>query len=114
MIHKIDILDPGDDTARNTDGSVADPTVFVAGLFAKIEAPTARESYRGQQILSEVEQRVTIRGPNGGNSQVAGLRTRMVVRKLADDRTFQIQGIIDPDGRGVELRLICVERNDGE
>lgn len=114
MIHKVDILDPGDDIGRPADGTQPDPIVFAGGVFAKIEALSGHELYKGQQVLSEVVQRVTIRGPNGGNSAVAGLRTRMLVHKLSDDKTFQIQGILDPDGRGVELRLVCVERDDGE
>ena len=29
------------------------------------------------------------------------------------DRTFSIDQIIDPDELKVELRLLCIERNDG-
>jgi len=115
MIHKIDLLNAEDENSRASDGSYpADPGVFVAGIYAKIEGLSAREVYKGQVITSEVVERVTIRGPNGGNSDVAGIRTRMLVRKTSDEKIFQIQGIIDPDGRGVELRLLCVERDDGE
>lgn len=102
MRRPVDFLDPG--TERNDDGSFPEPVPFLTGIDAKIEALSGRELYKAQQIVTEVSHRVTIRFRRG-------LSTRMLI--LFRGRKFQIQAIQDPDEAEVELRILCVERNDG-
>jgi SPP1 family predicted phage head-tail adaptor len=92
------ILNP---PARNEDGTFADPTTF-ATSWAKITALQGRELYKAQEVVQEVTHMITI-------PFLAGLEENMTVS--FDSRIFVIQAIQDPDERRVELRLLCVERN---
>ncbi len=106
MDRPITILDPGDpEQNRNSDGSFPEPSVFLDGVYAKIEALSGRELYKSQQIVGEISHRVTIRYRDG-------LLNRMIIRFRG--RNFQIQAIQDPDEKQVELRILCVERNQGQ
>lgn len=102
---KIDLLDP-QGAPRAGDGSFAAPTTFKSGLWAKVELLQGHELLKAQQIVQEVTHRVTIR-------YLSGVLARMVV-VLRDGRRFQIQAVQDPDERKWEMRLLCVERNDGQ
>ncbi len=100
-------------TDPNTDGSKPDPVVFVTGVYAQIEGlwATTQAVKLGQQVVTEVTHRVTIR-------YMPGLRSRMFILYNDPDtpnpRRFDIDKIIDPDEKKVELRLNCIERNDGQ
>ncbi len=100
-------------TDPNSDGSKPDSVLFVAGVYAQIEGlwATTQAVKLGQQVVTEVTHRVTIR-------YMPGLRSRMFILYNDPDtpnpRRFDIDKIIDPDEKKVELRLNCIERNDGQ
>lgn len=104
MIHQITIMDPGTD--RDQSGNLLPPAVFADAIYAKIEGlwATGAAMKATQQLITEVSHRITIR-------YLEGLLTRMYVQFRS--RTFTIERIVDPDERQVELRLLCIERNDG-
>ena len=66
---------------------------------------TGRETYKAQQIIDDVNCVFFIR-------YLQGVITRMKISW--NGRTFQILGVVDPDGLQVEMRLYCVERGDGQ
>lgn len=110
MVSQVRFMDPG--TGLNTDGSQPTPTIFATGVYAKIEGiwSTTRASQLPQQIVTQVTHRITVR-------YMPGLRTRMFIEfddVDAGTRTFTIEQIIDPDEKKVELRMLCMERNDGK
>jgi len=109
MNRLIDFMDPA--SGRNSDGTFPTPVAFATGVPAAIEGlwSTSQVTRATQQVVATVTHRITIR-------YMPGLRTRMfVVYHDPDngDRTFSIDQIIDPDELKVELRLLCIERNDG-
>src|SRR5947208_2305420 len=82
-------------------GVLGDPTPFVE-TWAKIQALFAQEKRESQQIVKEVTHMVVI-------PYIAGTNESMTVSFEA--RSFQIEGIMDPDERHVELRFLCIERD---
>jgi len=98
MCHAITFLAPGD---RGNDGGTQPPSP-VASSWAAIRALAGQELYKAQQIVEEVTHLVTV-------PYQLGLTESMLVK--LDNRIFQIKAIQDPDERKVELRLLCVERN---
>lgn len=111
--HTIDLLDPGG-SQRNTDGTSPDPTVFASNLPAAIQPLTYTstiESKTPHQVLPEVTHRVIIRSMSGVLS-----RMTVIFHPRGDttiNREMTIMRIKDPDEMGVEMHLICSERNDG-
>ncbi len=99
----IDIIDPG--VEPDGEGQIGDPVTIASGLYAKIEAISARELYKTQQVLDEVVYRVTI-------PYTPDLKTRYQV--LFEGRTWDIYGILDPDMLHVELRIMCSQSEDGD
>src|SRR5262249_8617633 len=117
MFRQVTFLDPGDETNRNADGSFPEPSVFLADVPAAVVALSGRELYKAQQIVGEVTHQVTVRGPTVGIPAIANLLTRMLATWTppgGNPKTCQIQAIIDPDERGFEYRILCVERNQGQ
>lgn len=98
MCHQIQLLTPG---ARNTGGTSQAPSPF-ATIWAAIRALAGQELYKAQQIVQEVTHLVTI-------LYLPGVTEAMLVSFEA--RLFQIKAIEDPDERHIELRILCVERN---
>jgi SPP1 family predicted phage head-tail adaptor len=102
MRQQITLLDIG---TRNGDGTFGAAITFAAGVWAKFEGLTGKETYKAQQIISNVSCVFFIR-------YLTGAITRMTVSW--NSKTFQILGVVDPDGMQVEMRLYCVERDDGQ
>lgn len=85
-------------------GGLSNSTVFASSVWASIAALSGRELYKAQQVVAEVTHEVVIR-------YLAGVKANMSV--LFNGRTFDIVDVSDPDEQRVELRLLCLERNDG-
>lgn len=81
-------------------GAVTEEWVTKAKVWAEVRDLRGREFWAAQQIQSEVTTRVLIR-------HMDGLGPEMRVRH--GDRILDIDHIIDPDGRGRELQLMCKE-----
>lgn len=97
----------------NADGSTPDPTLFIAGVPAKIATAWSLTQARRlpQQILSESTHQIII-------VYRAGLRQRMFILFNDPDRDtprrFDIDRIADPDEQKHELQILATERNDGQ
>lgn len=86
---------------RDSDGTFADATTFGTS-WAAIRSLQGRELYKAQEVVQEVTHMVTI-------PFMTSVQEQMTIS--FDGRTFVIEAIQDPDERKVELRLLCVERN---
>jgi SPP1 family predicted phage head-tail adaptor len=69
--------------------------------MAAIEPLQGREYFSARQIQSEITTRIRIR-------YLAGVTAKM--RVLFGSRVFDIQEVINPEERNVELQLMCIER----
>lgn len=94
----ITLLAPG---ARTTDGGQANPSPVIS-TWASIRAMSGQELYKAQQIVPQVTHLVTV-------PYQPGIAAAMEINY--QDRIFQIEAVQDPDERQVELRLLCIERN---
>lgn len=73
----------------------------VCTVWAKIEDLSGREYLIAKQIpANELTTRITIRWQND---------IEPTMRIIAGQRIFDIQSIVDPDGRGRQLQLMCKE-----
>lgn len=100
-------------TDPNPDGSKPDPFAFATGVPASITGlwATTQAVKLAQQVVTELTHKIIIR-------YMPGLRSRMFI--LYDDpdadspRRFDIDKIIDPDEKKVELEILAIERDDGQ
>ncbi len=76
--------------------------------WASIEALSAMEKFAAHEFVSQVTHQVIIRHPRG--ALVPGINAGMQV--LFNGRTFQIEGVLNPDERKKMLMLMCIEIND--
>jgi SPP1 family predicted phage head-tail adaptor len=74
----------------------------VCSTWASIRAATSKEVYAASSFVSQVSHIVTIRWR-------AGIAAKQ--RILYRDRTFEVQGVSDPDESRVCLNLLCIEIN---
>lgn len=81
-------------------GAVTEQWVEFAKVWAEVRELRGREFWAAQQVQSEVTTRVLIR-------HIEGVTPEMRVQH--GDRVLEIDHIIDPDGRGRELQLMCKE-----
>lgn len=81
-------------------GAIGQTWSDVAAVWASIEALQGREVFAAQQINAQVSSRITIR-------YRAGIIPKM--RMVFGARTFNIEAVIDPDGRRRELQLLVSE-----
>ena len=86
--------------AVNVDGVPVGDWVDVCTVWAQVVDLSGRELEAQQQTGAEISTRIRIR-------YRAGLLPQM--RALRGARAFDIQAIIDPDGRRRELQLMCKE-----
>lgn len=101
MVQRITLLK--DNTRRTDEGEFLTATDFV-DTWASIKSLTGTELYKTQQIVAEVTHKVII--PYQDNV-ISGMRVQF------GSRIFQIEAVMDPDERKVDLQLLCIERNDG-
>lgn len=94
----ISFMAPG---PRNPDGSEGDPVEFIS-CWASVQAVFAQQTKEAQQIVKNVTHLVV-------THYIPGLNESMTIVILG--RTFQIEGIMDPDERKMELRYLCIERD---
>jgi SPP1 family predicted phage head-tail adaptor len=94
--HRITLLTKGD---SDNMGNVAAPTEFKT-VWANVQAIRGQELLRADQIVQKEIYQITIR-------YLAGVDESMLV--VFKGKTFQIDYIENPDGRNVELRLMCSE-----
>jgi len=98
MTQEITFLEPG---PRNPDGSDGDPVPFAIS-WASVKSLFAQQIKEGQNVVKQVTHLVVI-------PYLEGLNEAMQVQ--VESRVWQIVGIEDPDERHVELRVLCVERD---
>lgn len=104
---------PGDD------GTATEPSLFIAGVPAKISTAWSLTQARRlpQQVLGESTHQIII-------LYRAGLKQRMYILLNDPDsfddegnqvpRKFTIDRIADPDEQKHELQILATERNDGQ
>jgi len=103
MQHRITLLKPQPDSARNNEGEYPSPTDF-ADSWASIVLLQGRELDKTQQIVAEVTHKIII-------PYISGIDSGMLVQ--FGTRMFVIQAVQDIDERQFQLNLLCVERNEG-
>ena len=86
---------------NNPDGSTGDLVAFTTS-WANIKALFAQEIKQAGEIVKQVTHLVTM-------PYQAGLNESMQVQ--FETRLWQIVGIEDPDERHIELRILCLERD---
>jgi SPP1 family predicted phage head-tail adaptor len=103
--HRITIARPNltQDTFGGT--QIGDDSIFADRVPASIATLTGRELYAAQQKVSEVTHRIVIRW-------MRGVTAKMNVVWTDENRFFQIQAVENPDGRHIDLHLLCIERDD--
>jgi SPP1 family predicted phage head-tail adaptor len=72
----------------------------VATVWGAVEPLRGREYFAAQQVQSEVTTRIRIRYRSG---------VRPDMRVLYDGRLYNINAVIDPEERHMELQLMCKE-----
>ena len=110
MDRQIDIWDQPSEP--NPDGSKADPVLFASLVYAYITGvDSTTEAVRlKEQVLSKITHKVIIR-------YMPGIKSRMFLLYNDPDngvRRFNIDRSLDPDEHKVELRILAIERNDGQ
>jgi len=81
-------------------GGVTSTWQDVATVWASVEPLNGRELYAAQQVKAELTHRIRIR-------YMSGIKPEM--RIAFDNRTFEIEAIIDPEERHESLELLCSE-----
>jgi len=81
-------------------GGVTSTWKDVATVWSSVEPLKGRELYAAQQVKAELSHRVRIR-------YMSGIKPEM--RIAFDNRTFEIEAIIDPEERHESLELLCSE-----
>lgn len=100
---KIDLLKPVN--RRDGNGDLAAPDVFAQNVWAKITPITPKYTEKPETITTEATFKIIIR-------YLPGVTSAMIVR--SEGKIFNLQGPpLDPDGRKVEMWLMCYMRNDG-
>lgn len=81
-------------------GGVTSTWKDMAAVWSSVEPLKGRELYAAQQVKTELSHRVRIR-------YMSGIKPEM--RIAFDNRTFEIEAIIDPEERHESLELLCSE-----
>jgi len=81
-------------------GGVTSTWQDVATVWASVEPLNGRELYAAQQVKAELTHRIRIR-------YMSGIKPEM--RIVFDNRSFDIEAIIDPEERHESLELLCSE-----
>jgi SPP1 family predicted phage head-tail adaptor len=91
-------------TARDSQGEFLAPDVFASKVWAKIQFIANKYTEKQQQNVTEATHKVIIR-------YLDHVTSDMLVQN--GSKIFNIEAVIDPDDRKVELWMFCYERNDG-
>lgn len=89
--------------AANTYGEMVKTWASIYRVWASVEPLTGRELERAQQVSAEATTRVKIRYTD---DVTVGDR---ILFGTYDQRVFEINAIVNPDERNVELHLFCSE-----
>jgi SPP1 family predicted phage head-tail adaptor len=83
---------------------------LVANCWASVESLSGRELLLAQQTHAETTHRVIIRAIRG-----VEIKPTMRVKEKVKDvtRTFEIESVLDREGRGIELELLCKATTPG-
>ena len=81
-------------------GGVTSTWKDVATVWSSVEPLKGRELYAAQQVKAELTHRIRIR-------YMSGIKPEM--RIAFDNRSFDIEAIIDPEERHESLELLCSE-----
>jgi len=81
-------------------GATTETWAALDTVWAGIEALTGREFFSSQQTVAQADYRITLRYRSGITS---------AMRAVEGTRTFDIQTVLDPDGRRRELVLMVKE-----
>lgn len=96
--HRVAILRKN--IARDMYGAAMETWDTLATVWGSIEALSGKEYFNAAQVRAEATYRIRIRYfPN----------ITPAMRVMAGDRIFDIQAVLDPDGRRQELILIAKE-----
>ena len=102
---KINLLRPTG--RRDALGDPLPPDVFASGIWARIQTLTSKYTEKKEQVVSESTHKITI-------GFMDGVTSGMLVQDVVSGAIYEIEGSPnDPDGRRVELWLMCYLRNDG-
>lgn len=102
--HRIDIVAPPTSNPQDSAGGV-DPVndVVFANVWASIEALSGTEKFAAHEFTSLVSHQIVIR-------YMTGITAKMNV--WFQNRTFQIEAVLNADERNKSLILLCIEIND--
>jgi len=81
-------------------GGVTSTWKDMATVWSSVEPLKGRELYAAQQVKAELTHRIRIR-------YMSGIKPEM--RIVFDNRSFDIEAIIDPEERHESLELLCSE-----
>lgn len=100
--NRIDIVEllPVQDS---TGGQSLSAVMIYSNVWASIEALSGTEKFAAHEFVSLVSHQIVIRYQTGINS---GMQVWF------NDRTFQIESVLNPDERTKMLILLCIEIND--
>ncbi len=87
-------------TGQDEAGQPVDMWQDVATVWAAVEPLRGREYFAAAQVQAEVTTRIRIRYRRG---------IRPDMRVLYDGRLYNINAVIDPEERHMELQLMCKE-----
>lgn len=101
--HRVTIQAPAE--GRDSMGAVTSTWGDVATVWAAVEPLSGREYLAAGQMQHQVTTRIRMRYRDG-------ITTKMRVKH--GESYYDIQGVINIDGRNRELHLMCVERSEGD
>ncbi len=81
-------------------GEVTNDWKDICTIWAEIRALRGREYFAAQQTIAESSHEITIRYRKG---------IKPTMRAVHDDRIFDIQAVLDKDGKMRYLSLVCKE-----
>lgn len=92
---------------RDSAGEFMAPDVFAPNVWAKIQFIAPKYTEKPQQTVTEATHKIVI-------SYIARVTSEMTVQDAVTGAIYNITAANDPDGRRVELWLMCYQRNDGK
>jgi SPP1 family predicted phage head-tail adaptor len=96
------------DSATNEFNEQVGDWVEVARAYAQIVSLTGREFFASLQEQSDVTARVIVRY----TPQLAALKT--TDRIVTAERIYDIQAVLNPDGRSRELHILVAEHDEAQ
>lgn len=87
-------------TTQDTYGAPVETWAALATVWANVEALSGREFFDSQQTVAQADHRITIRYRSD---------VKPAMRVIYGTRTFDIQAVLDKEGRKRALELLCKE-----